>query len=280
MKNTLILCSLALLLASCEDKPAKEVTVQKETAIENKDTVVAKSLPEKDEVSTKSEMECEPNAEEQKNIVDILFPFWYRIFDGEDLDPSQKINRDWISLYKDSSENYYIKQADYYIEDGYSECAEVGTKDLKSKDNVILFIDLPNVNKGKVSNVDIPKARIWPNDTVNFEFNGVRYSLHATGKIIDGWQRDGDEFYVVRDYKLYISTDEKPEELLLDIKSFEDSFVQLIFIGDIDGDGIPDFVFDTAIHYEEKSKTLFLSTKADDGKITKQVAKLGVSFDC
>jgi hypothetical protein len=56
--------------------------------------------------------------------------------------------------------------------------------------------------------------------------------------------------------------------------------MSLIFIGDIDGDGAPDFIFDTSNNYELTSVALFLSTKAEKGKITKKVAALGIWYDC
>jgi uncharacterized protein (TIGR02145 family) len=243
------------------------------------DEPVAEAEDKKTVVIEKSTEPCNEDkrnaiANEEKDIVDILLPSFYGLFDECDLNPAKKINNSWVSLYKDSTESYYIKQADYYIGDGFDDCNGVSTKDLRSKDDVVLFMNLPHIKKGKIDHVKISQKGILPNDTMRFEFNGISYYFRATGGIVDTISRN------IGDYKLYVGTNGKPEELLLDIGLFEDSFMQLLFIGDIDGDGIPDFIFDTSNHYEFTGVALFLSTKAEKGKITKKVAALGIGHAC
>ena len=84
----------------------------------------------------------------------------------------------------------------------------------------------------------------------------------------------------VKDYKLYISADAGPESLFLQQESFNDTFVELLFIGDIDRDGKPDFIFGANRDYEEERVILYLSSKAEKGKIIKNVSEIAVQFDC
>ncbi len=55
-------------------------------------------------------------------------------------------------------------------------------------------------------------------------------------------------------------------------EQFDDSIYVLLWAGDIDRDGIPDLLIDTSNHYNISTIALFLSSKADKGKLYKKVA--------
>lgn len=63
-------------------------------------------------------------------------------------------------------------------------------------------------------------------------------------------------------------------------ESFNDTFVEILFIGDIDRDGKPDFIFGTNRNYEEERVFLYLSSEAIEGKQIKKVSEIAVQFDC
>ena len=84
----------------------------------------------------------------------------------------------------------------------------------------------------------------------------------------------------VEDYKLYISAENGPETLLMEQNSFNDTFVELLFIGDLDRDGKPDFVFSANRDYEEDRVVLYLSSRAKAGKAGEKVSEIAVQFDC
>ena len=48
------------------------------------------------------------------------------------------------------------------------------------------------------------------------------------------------------------------EQLVLDIPHFNDTFVKVLFVGDLDGDGNLDFIFDTSEHYGQKKTYTYL----------------------
>lgn len=47
--------------------------------------------------------------------------------------------------------------------------------------------------------------------------------------------------------------------------------INLIFVGDIDGDGILDLIIDTSRHYNATSPTIYLSRPADNGEVVKPI---------
>lgn len=46
--------------------------------------------------------------------------------------------------------------------------------------------------------------------------------------------------------------------------NFDDKMIEIHFAGDIDGDGIIDFIIDTSRHYNQLSPTLYLSKPAKE----------------
>lgn len=62
--------------------------------------------------------------------------------------------------------------------------------------------------------------------------------------------------------------------------AFNDTFVELLFVGDIDRDGKLDFIFGANKNYEEERVILFLSSKAENGNLVKKVSEIAIQFDC
>ncbi|MFC6096774.1 hypothetical protein ACFPVY_08955 [Flavobacterium qiangtangense] len=63
-------------------------------------------------------------------------------------------------------------------------------------------------------------------------------------------------------------------------ESFNDTFVELLFAGDIDNDGKLDFIFGANRNYEEERVILFLSSKAEKENVVKKVSEIAIQFDC
>ncbi|MDW7694961.1 hypothetical protein R9C00_00290 [Flammeovirgaceae bacterium SG7u.111] len=61
------------------------------------------------------------------------------------------------------------------------------------------------------------------------------------------------------------------EQVLSGEENFDDAMYRLIFVADLDGDGIPDIVADLTNHYNVSKKMLFLSSLADEGEWHKKV---------
>ena len=215
------------------------------------------------------------------NDFEILLPSRYR--DWENANATDNLKQSWIELYEKNGK-YFLEKADYKITRGYDECSGDSTKTIETKNKTMILLEENQLKLGEIEAVKIVKNKIWPTEKMNFRFNDINYSLRAEGKVLSSENvhtDDGVETYQnVKDYKLYISADAGPESLFLQQESFNDTFVELLFIGDIDRDGKPDFIFGANRDYEEERVILYLSSKAEKGKIIKKVSEIAVQFDC
>ena len=219
---------------------------------------------------------------EFKNDFDILLPRSYRNWEGKN--EANSITKNWTDLYEKNGK-YYLGKADFKLESGYDECVGDSTKIIESKNKTLLFLDYPELKLGEIKSLKIDKNKIWPKEKIALTFNNVEYFLRAEGEIISSFKVHNDDdkveiFHNVKDYKLYISTKKSPEKLLLKEESFNDTFVELLFAGDIDNDGKLDFIFGANRNYEEERVILFLSSKAEKENMVKKVSEIAIQFDC
>jgi hypothetical protein len=207
----------------------------------------------------------------------------YRIYEGSE-DPSKILNKEWIDLYEENGE-YHLAQVDYKIEDGYNECAEIPTKTVVSKRNSILFLNFPFLKVGKIENLKITQAEIWPKETVQYSFNNQKYLLKGYGDIT-GTQVQSNElgheeiFHDVKNYKMTYSFNSGPEISMFKAEQFNNTFIKTLFVGDIDRDGKLDFIISNPTDYEENSIMLILSSQIKDQGIEKSKYEQNVQFDC
>jgi hypothetical protein len=245
----------------------------------------ANSLPNNDQDTSTTSINIAPTApvEEEgefKNEFDILMPDSYR--DWENKNQVDNLTDNWVDLYKKGSD-YFLGKASYTISRGMDDCSGDSTKTIESNNNTLIFLDNPDLTMGAVTTLPIPKNKIWPKEKITLSYNHYQYTLRAEGKILskENCGKDGgDVFYNVENYKLFIATNKTSETLLLKETSFNNTFVELVFAGDIDRDGKLDFIFSAARDYEEERYILFLSSKATAGQIVKKVSEVSRQFDC
>lgn len=199
-------------------------------------------------------------------------------------DPEKILNEGWLDLYEEKGE-YYLAKVDYKIEDGFSECAGVPTKGIISKRNSILFLNFPFLKAGKIENLKITKAEIWPKETVLYDFNNQKYLLKGYGDIVGTNIQTNDQnheevFHDVKNYKLTCSVNGNSEMNMFKAEQFNDTFIKTLFVGDIDRDGKLDFIISTPTDYEENSIMLILSSQVKDNDLDKSSYKQDVQFDC
>jgi hypothetical protein len=269
MKKIVVGIVLISILFSCKD--AKEIKTEKTIEVSEK-PVGKDSIQEKEVVSD----------EEFKNDFDILLPRSYRSYEGGN--PAASLTKTWIDLYELNGE-YYLGKVDFKIEKGFDECSGDSLISIIPKNKSIIFIDYPSLKLGKIKSLKINKDKIWPTEKVTYTFNNINYILRAEGKVLSSEMVSTDDnkeevFKKVENYKLYLTSGNTTEKLLLTEQSFNDTFVVLLFAGDIDGDGKLDFVFSANRDYEEERVILFLSSKAKSGEAIKKVSEIAVQFDC
>lgn len=130
-----------------------------------------------------------------------------------------------------------------------------------NKDTTILLISGIALKNIPVKKLTLPKTKILPGEKQDFKYNGILYSLYGTGKKKP--VSPGSNDYEVTDYKLFIQATLNSHhyiQLLVSTPFYEGPFhTQIKFVGDIDNDGIPDFIIDTSNYYGSENSTLFLS---------------------
>lgn len=268
MKKIVFGIILVSVLFSCNN--SKEKKADKNVKVANK-AVVKDSVQENEIVKD----------EKSKDDFSILLPRSYRTYE---VNPASSLTNKWIDLYEDNGE-YYLAKADFKIEKGFDECSGDSLQSIIPKNKTIVFMDYPGLKLGKIQSLKINKHKVWPKEKVTYTFNGINYVLRAEGKVLSedktDSENDGDKvFKNVAHYKLFLAAGNGAEKLLLSEESFNDTFVELLFAGDIDGDGKLDLVFSASRDYEEERVILFLSSKAKNDDVMKKVAEIAVQFDC
>lgn len=241
------------------------------------------SKPVKNQVVKDSVVNDEVVVEEDfKNDFDILLQHGYR--DDEGSNPANSLNKNWVDLFEENGE-YYLGKADFKIEKGFDECVGDSLRSIISKNKSLLFMDYSQLKLGKIKTLKLAKNKIWPDEKVTLKFNNTDYFFRAEGKVLSTEKRSLDDnkeevYKKVENYKLYLKANNGPEKLLLQVDTFNDTFVELLFAGDIDNDGKLDFIFGANRDYEETRVMLFLSSKAENEEPVKKVSQIAIQFDC
>ena len=263
---------ILLLIVSCRDKK-EEVKLQNAIKIEvenaNKDTTTIVQNESQDIV-------------EFKNVFNILLPATYRI--SNDDNPAKELTNDWFDLFEKDGK-YYIEKATYTISKGNDECSGLDTRTIETNRKTILLIEDSKLKTGEIDSLPIVKKYIWPKQKQEFTFNNQTYTLRGEGTMegnpkITNETSDDDLWGKIKTYKLYLTTTGFSEVLILSQDEFQDTFVELKFVGDIDRDGKLDFIFGANRNYEETRIILFLSSEAEENKVIKKVSEISIQFDC
>ncbi|MBB1138814.1 hypothetical protein [Myroides sp. WP-1] len=256
MKKGIVLVAMVALWG-CKDTPKAEPIAQPEK-------IEHVALEEEVTPST-TKKEILPR--EEKIGMDVLLPMFYdKDFYGEEV---AKINSKWLALFE-SNGQFQVRKAKYELQVEMNECTEsevIGAISTEEEGPILFFSDTKDILKGKKETLTIKEVPLWPEAPQEYVFKGKTYVLRAEGKQMDSYLYTDDSeqektFKLFQDYKLYLSIDGGEEQLVLDIPHFNDTFVQLLFVGDLDNDGLLDFVFDTSAEYEQKSVELYLSKGA------------------
>src|SRR5690606_29970484 len=133
-----------------------------------------------------------------------------------------------------------------------------------NKDTSIILIEASKfLTPHNVQQAILSKEQVYPGDTLRINYLGIDYKIFATGgkkKV-----QNDPEWFDVWNYKLYLTATIKGQQktsLLVAQPNFDDQMINLIFAGDIDGDGILDLIIDTSRHYNATSPTIYLSRPA------------------
>lgn len=181
----------------------------------------------------------------------------------------------WIALIK-SKNGYSLQKTNIKLEKVHDEIIDnpnekTGIKilsDIKTNNFVQLIAGVNLTEQKNVAFVELTQNEIYPEDDFKFTFKEKTFRMFATGKTII----DKSGVRSVSKYRLYLENETGIIQLLAAATSFDEKMLSINFIGDIDGDNLPDFILDTSNHYNRTSATLYLSSNAEKGKMVKVVA--------
>lgn len=216
--------------------------------------------------------------------VNIFINWSYSGYEPSDFE--HMLTENWYDLCKDGETNdFSLTKSEIKIGKDYNECLQDSITYVSSENNILMVKGL--TKKNRILEAIIPEVNaLQPGEKIDFTLNNQKYTLRG-----EGIAPQKDKVYMapgfsigystesVINYKLYLSTNDR-EQLLLSIPTFNDTFVQILFIGDLDEDGKPDFIFDTSRDYEERRVLLFLSAPAEDNEIVKAIDEANTQFDC
>lgn len=223
--------------------------------------------------------------------VEILLPTQYR---KESTGyPKNVKEKDWFEMYKDTKTNQWkIAKADLIITYGRDECVGEDVMIIKSQhaDAVLFFTNFEGLSLEPTTILE--NKPLLPERNVSFDFKGEKYQFLPMGTCLDenGQMMTASEVKAkteenlidntkISGYRLSFGAVGNSQEIAV-IENIEFSTPKVIWAGDLNNDGLPDFILDLPDFYESRHILFFLSDKNDPEKPLKKVAELKVVNDC
>lgn len=197
----------------------------------------------------------------------------------EDEVPENADQQKWFGLFK-GMDGFYLEQTpistrrvhDPVLDENDTEKTGWEVSTAKKDTNYILIEAIPFLQNIKVQHVPLDKNYIYPGDTLKCSHLGIDYKLFATGE--KKKVQEDPEAFDVWNYKLFMAAykgGHQITQLLVAQPSFDDTMIEVLFAGDIDGDDMLDLIIDTSGHYNALSPTIYLSKPADKKELVKPV---------
>jgi hypothetical protein len=206
------------------------------------------------------------------------------LFHSEEV-TKENVGRNWYGLFH-NKEGYYLDSTGITttkIHDGVADDEgqatgwEVQTNNTDT--SLLLFAGVDGLSKRTITSAVLSKQEILPGEKESFMYNGIVYTLYATG---DKKKETNSDSYIITSYQLFLQVtingvDRK--QLLVSARILDDTTIRILFAGDIDGDTIPDLIINTSWHYNAEAPTLYLSKPAEKNKLLR-IMGLHVSTGC
>jgi hypothetical protein len=181
----------------------------------------------------------------------------------------------WLGLFKEDGK-YVLRPTTIQVnivEDPVADSAgTLSGREVAADSNAVFLLTGLQPNKtGEVDTAVFNRAILPANKELTYTLKGREYRISSYG---DSTQAATGE-YAYQNYGWKVSGTKNGkviEQKLAEDDHLTESIYVLLWAGDLDHDGIPDLLIDTSNHYNVSSYTLFLSSKADRGKLYKKVA--------
>lgn len=137
---------------------------------------------------------------------------------------------------------------------------------------IVLLTGLSNPNPGKIDTVALERDVLAPGHKISFKTSRGTYQLTASG---DSAAVEGTNLFKIQNYSWKVSGNKagsKVTQTLAEDHSFENAIYVLLWMGDLDGDGVQDIIADLSTSRARNNITLFLSSMAGKGKLYHQAA--------
>lgn len=172
---------------------------------------------------------------------------------------------------------YYLKPTKVKIKSTIDECSNDSIFSINAKEKGECLYFFWGFDKHPRTALNVVPIRadqryIMPKDVFEFKFNNQQYAFTAEGDVTDN---------SVKNYKLfYVDKKTDSKQLLVNEELLEDSQIEILFIGDLDGDNKPDFIINAPPHYEARNILLFMSSAAENGELVNCTSQQFDWFDC
>jgi len=200
-------------------------------------------------------------------------------YHGDEI-PDNMTTENWFGIFNDDG-NYLVKKAAITISKIHDDAIDSGGqksgKKIIENDSENCYLLINNVSYLTERNIDTILTKpiiIHPKKPYSFTYNHVDYTLSATAKDYESLNLNIN-YFKAEGYKLYLEKVENEvitKQLLLFERYFDNQITQILFIGDIDGDTIPDLIIDSSNNSSETVPTLYLSKEANPKEIVKIVS--------
>ncbi len=187
-------------------------------------------------------------------------------------------NRDFIGLFATSGAAYRLQPTKGKYHVGYNDCWQDSVVTFAPVQGgcLVMIAGLSMYNNKPVQSAIEKPFEMLPDESLPFTSGDRTYTLQATCA-----NSDFRESSTLKDYYLYISQKGKPEkQQLLTISEVQGTVPEILFIGDIDGDGLPDLLINATSNYENRRLVLFLSSFAGEKELLHLVGEDPYWFDC
>lgn len=183
----------------------------------------------------------------------------------------------WYDFYPDTATGeYYLQRADIHTEiDSYNECWDDSTITLCSARNSLFLIRGLKPDGLSVKTIYLPENGILTErNQSSFCFGGREYAFNI--KV-----REGSPIWAEKIEVYFGEKDSESQQWVTTLAHIEDTGkAQVLWLGDLDRDGKPDFILDTSDLYEEVGVALYLSSAAENGEKAGLAATASYSTDC
>ena len=248
------------LLFSCSDKkPAKS---DQETSVSSKDN--ADSVETDTMESNRNHLHVSSQKSKSLNYK-FLVPAHYHY-----INPGRMIDSSWVEIYQ-KGKKFYRAKAQYTLKRRWSDYIGDTANVLYGKRKAFLFVNHLPTKLGEIeaANLNFDEyITLRPNEVCSFMFGGKRYNLEIKK------EKKKDDSVPFTCFALL-----NGKQIAKRTKVFEAAF-ELLFAGDIDGDGKLDLVIDFRSDTGEFKVVLFLSSCALPGQPVQQVGEIDDQYDC